>query len=162
MSWCKRLLAICEMHKNAEYAVSVAFHSPALSSSISELEHQLAVFLPDSLRSLLAETNGVTETMEVQGELKSIGWIVFALDEIRRTNESHRTTLNEAWPDIRFEDFLFFSSPGVDGLLYAFVVDGTHCRDDDIVIWYPLDNLIKNIASSLEEFLSLRIRGKAF
>ena len=98
--------------------------------------------LPEELKSLLKQSNGIQETMihPKTGEEMVIGWIIYSLDEIVKETKYYK--------DEYGIDGVFFSGDGAGNPFY--LLDGKVYEFD------PIDNESELKADSLEEFYKQR------
>lgn len=98
--------------------------------------------LPEELKSLLKQSNGIQETMihPKTGEEMVIGWIIYSLDEIVKKTKYYK--------DEYGIDGVVFSGDGAGNPFY--LLDGKVYEFD------PIDNESELKADSLEEFYKQR------
>ena len=98
--------------------------------------------LPEELKSLLKQSNGIQETMihPKTGEDMVIGWIIYSLDEIVKETKYYK--------DEYGIDGVVFSGDGARNPFY--LLDGKVYEFD------PIDNESELKADSLEEFYKQR------
>lgn len=98
--------------------------------------------LPEELKSLLKQSNGIQETMihPKTGEDMVIGWIIYSLDEIVKETKYYK--------DEYGIDGVVFSGDGAGNPFY--LLDGKVYEFD------PIDNESELKADSLEEFYKQR------
>ena len=148
MNWKQHIRAICVQAKCAEANFSEPAEEPALSAA----ETQLGMRLPQELRELLAESNGVLG----QYDLALIWPIerIVADNRLFRENESFKTLY------MPFDGLLFFADAG-NGDQFAFAVAGGQVRRPDIFVWDHEEDsrrwLAKDLGDYLEGWLSGRI-----
>ena len=98
--------------------------------------------LPEELKKLLIQTNGIQEIMihPQTGEEMVIGWIVYSLDEINRETQFYR------------EEY------GINGVVFSGDGAGNpyYISDGKIFEFDPIDNESILKADSLEEFYKLK------
>ena len=98
--------------------------------------------LPEELKKLLIQTNGIQEIMihPQTGEEIVIGWIVYSLDEINRETQFYR------------EEY------GINGVVFSGDGAGNpyYISDGKIFEFDPIDNESILKADSLEEFYKLK------
>jgi len=105
------------------------------------------------LRTLLEETNGIYNTDTQYYEVWSAG-------EIGYRNQGLRDDSQLAEMYMSFESLLFFASPGVDGIQFAFPITASGTvRDKNIIVWYPIEDSRPVIAMSLKDFLIRWFKG---
>ena len=131
------------------------FKEGVSSGRLDEIEKALDVRIPRPLRDLLQETDGVDESLCINGEWMVVHAPVWTCDEIVAENESilrndPSRPRSPAAPDARP---FYFADAGVDGIVFAFFV-GVEQRDDPGVYGYdPMDREWTRISPSLEEHL---------
>ena len=98
--------------------------------------------LPEELKMLLEQSNGIQETMihPKNGEEIVIGWIVYSLEEIQRETQYYK------------EEY------GINGIVFSGDGAGNpfYISDGKIYEFDPIDNESILKADSLEEFYKLR------
>ncbi|MGC8639847.1 MAG: SMI1/KNR4 family protein [Isosphaeraceae bacterium] len=128
------------------------FAPPASASQITAAERSLGVNLPDSLRDLLSETNGVP------GEY-GLG-LIWPWEQIIADNLAFRE--NEGFRELYmpFTHLLFFADAG-NGDQFAFSIhaDGVIHRPD-VFAWNHEDDSRNWVAPSLEHYLDWWLTGK--
>jgi hypothetical protein len=129
------------------------FEPGATEARLERAERALGLPLPEELRTLLAECDGVMEVMEVGGQPIETGWLVWTLDAIvdeRRGRK--RTTLGP--PD----GWLMFANAGADGILFGYDQGEP---PGHIGAWYPMEGgRLQFMAPSLQAFLRGWIAGE--
>lgn len=129
--------------------ISPRFEPGASEDHLRDAEHRLGALVPDDLRSLLMECDGVMEVMEIQGRPIDTQWLIWPVETIVSANVDPRRSdigLPESW-------FIFATADGHD-----FGYDRT-TGNSDIWVWHPMDNVSEHVAQSLDEFLRRRIKG---
>jgi hypothetical protein len=102
--------------------LGLASADPASEEDIAAAETAVGCALPEVLRSLLAETDGLGDGL------------VLSAHEIARTNEEMRTTADFAELYMPFEPLLFFGAEG-NGDLYAFRILAGDANPTDVFVW---------------------------
>lgn len=137
-------------HRIAAVVSDVAFRPPAQGEAIEELEAGLGVSLPDELRALLFETDGLTADYGAD--------IVWSASQILRRNLEMRRT--EAFESLYmpFQCLLFFGDDG-GGDMYAFPIqaDG-RINNPDIFQWNHETDARIWLASGLRMFFEQRFK----
>ena len=124
------------------------FRPPASPAQIKQVETALGVRLPDSLRELLLETNGIYSR-------PMYNHIVWHTDEIIQRNTLIREDSNLAEMYMAFESLLFFADTGVDGIMFAFPVSATRIvQPRNIIAWYPIEDSRPVLAFGLKDYLT--------
>jgi hypothetical protein len=128
------------------------FAPPATYFQLDRIEKIFAAKLPDSLRELLLETNGVRQILHYNDERIPIGQIIWDADTIQRHNRKMRS--DAAYSDfyLPFEDLLFFASPKADSICYALQIAEGYATET-VIAWSPTDDSRTEQASSLKTFL---------
>lgn len=111
------------------YDGNIEFQKPNESYDLS---------VPDVLKSVLAKSDGILETMLVPktGKRITIGWIIYPYEMIQK------------------ETAFFKEEYGIDGIVFSDDGAGNpyYIHDNKIFQFNPIDNESELIASSLEEF----------
>ncbi len=127
------------------------FFPPATAIDIAEVETALEVTLPDDLKSLLAESNGVDGNYDLP--------IIWSTDGIQERNREMRLTPHFREMYMSFDSLLFFTDAG-NGDLFAFrMLQGTN-RRQDIFVWDHEDDGRTRAAPSLKDYLEWCLTGK--
>jgi hypothetical protein len=126
------------------------FFPGASADAIAHIEQHLGVHLPESLSSLLTETNGVLVIFGTP--------LVWSTDEIVRRNLQMRTDPAYLERYMPFDHLLFFGD--MDGYQFAFgLIQGT-IRRDDVYLWNPYDDGRRWVAPSLKTSIEWWFSGK--
>ena len=132
--------------------VRPGFHGGASPERIGKVEAELGVRLPDSLREMLAESDGVNELLKINGEWDEIGKVVWSCDElldnIGEVRDFVGTVTGDPPPVV-----LPFAHAGVDGIVFAFFVGPDGVVDSTIHGWFPIDGEWRHVSASLEAHL---------
>jgi hypothetical protein len=111
------------------YDGNIEFQKPNESYDLS---------VPDMLKSVLAKSDGILETMLVPktGKRITIGWIIYPYEMIQK------------------ETAFFKEEYGIDGIVFSDDGAGNpyYIHDNKIFQFNPIDNESELIAGSLEEF----------
>ena len=149
MDWRRSLLQF-----NAERSAdgpSLDFRPGASAAAVAAAEQRVGVRFPPSLRSLLQQTNGVMEQMQIGGALENIHWLFWPVDQLVKENESHRTIAAEHHMGPA-NAVLFFADAGADGISFGFPVkENGKCRPR-VVVWHPIGDTVTEVAPTLEDF----------
>jgi hypothetical protein len=121
------------------------FAEGATKEQISKVELGFGVQLPESLASLLSESNGVQVSFGQH--------LIWNTDEILRAN--HREQYDQ-----EASNMLFFGDAGVDGIWFGFEVIGGHTANNQVYAWYPIDKRRELKAPSLRQFIEGWLSGK--
>lgn len=130
---------------------AAAFFPPATAIDIAEVETALEVTLPDDLRSLLSESNGVSGMYDLP--------IIWSTDTLQARNREMRLTPHFREMYMSFDSLLFFTDAG-NGDLFAFrILQGAWGRQD-IFVWGHEDDRRARAAPSLKDYLEGWLTGK--
>ncbi|MEY9845237.1 SMI1/KNR4 family protein [Streptacidiphilus sp. MAP5-3] len=121
------------------------FVEPATPSALNDAERVLSESLPEELRSLLAETNGILAHTSSRA--------VWPVEEIVRRNVSLRQDESLTALYMSFDPFLFFGDNG-GGDLFAFVI---RPQRPDIFVWQHESDSRKWVARNLQDYLRRRL-----
>jgi hypothetical protein len=120
---------------------NVELNAPAPEEALSLIEEQLGQEIPSSLRSLLAETDGVNAEYGTE--------VVWSAEKIIAENTSIRSHEQFRTLYMPFEPLLFFGDNG-GGDQFAFV---RVPERDDVFVWDHETDSRNWISPSLEQFL---------
>ena len=123
------------------------FREPAAPEAIQTAEARLGAPLPNELRELLSETDGVV------GE-HGLG-LVWAADRIGEDNAHFRSNPNFSDLYLPFEGLVFFSDAG-NGDQFAISLRGAQ----DVFMWDHEDDSRIWVASTILDFLRRRMTGE--
>lgn len=130
------------------------FFPSVTEEDIKEVEISLKVNLPNDLRTLLLETNGIYDT---HAKIH----LIWTLEEIARMNLLLRTQATYAKSYMPLNHLLFFANMGIDDILLAFPIAASgDAKNKDIIAWYPIEDSRPVIAFSLKHYLQSWISGK--
>ncbi|MEU6038133.1 SMI1/KNR4 family protein [Actinomadura sp. NPDC047616] len=122
------------------------FAAPASDEEIDEIARRLGQAVPDELRELLRQTNGV------RAEYGS--GLVWSAQEIIKENTEFRGSADFAELYMPFDQLMFIGDNG-GGDQFAYV-RGPSGRPDDVFVWDHETDERKWIANSLEDYLQRR------
>jgi hypothetical protein len=130
------------------------FYPGASEDEIAGAELRLNARLPAPLQSLLLESNGVMGMMAIDGgEWFKEGWLLWTLAEVIEQNLWYRSETGKATYKRDFCKVVFFADAGSDGILFGFPVREDQICAPSIVVWYPIEDELEDIAASLEDFI---------
>ena len=123
----------------------------ATAERLSELEQSLGVLLPDDLRSLLSESDGV------KGEYGlHLIWSTDEIEELNLERREHSGFLSTYMP---LDSLLFFTDAG-DGEMFALgIIDGS-IQKPFVYVWNPINDSRTWVASSIRHYLESWLSGK--
>ena len=130
------------------------FRPPASPADIKQMEDALGVRLPNSLRELLLETNGVYSRPMYNN-------VIWHTGEIIQRNTLMREDPKKAETYMTFESLLFFADAGVDGIMFAFPISATGIvQPRNIIAWYPIEDSRPVLAFGLKDYLTRWLTSK--
>ena len=155
MSWILQINASYDTAKNADGCASKAAFFPAASvDDIARAEARLKVTLPQSLRSLLLETNGVMAMLSVnKSNWFENMWLIFPIDEIVAENSRYRAGATDRPYQDNLHQVLFFAGAGCDGILFGFPMNPDLTCEQSVVVWHPMRDTLSSTAESLDAFI---------
>jgi hypothetical protein len=132
---------------------TVSLAEPVNPDALSDAEERLGVILPEDLRSLLFETDGIGGAGR--------GEPVWPVERIAEENLLLRTAgSTPALPDGADDDLVFFGDAG-EGRLLAYELDeGGEISEPDVFVWQPGSGDAVWIASDLQSLLDDWVRGE--
>jgi hypothetical protein len=128
------------------------FQRPAMSKELSELEFALGGRLPDDIKEVLTQTDGILDELLIGGEWLENIWLMWPCSELKLLVKSHR----EAGVP---HEYLAFSPAGADGILFLCSIGSDHGTESPVFVWSPIENTIEPIAESLAAFYLGWLRG---
>lgn len=127
-----------------------AFCDGASPIAIARMEETLSCRLPMSLRSLLSQTDGVKEELEIENNhwlFASI--VIYSVDEMIDTN----LFMRREYRDRNVDRYCFFSTAGTDGIQFGMPPKLADQEDASVFAWYPDGTPDKHMADGLLPFL---------
>lgn len=128
---------------------SYRFTAPASQPALAELEASLGVSLPEQLRDLLQETDGIE-----QGN----GPLIWSVERIGAVNQHFRADEDLADLYMPFDQLLFFADAG-NGDQFAFPIIGGEARAD-VFAWDHENDSRSWVAPSLDLLLEWWLTGR--
>jgi hypothetical protein len=137
--------------KLAALSADLTFAPAASEGAVRDCERELGLELPEQLRELLLESDGI------QGEY-GLG-LVWPVLQIRDDNRHFRSS-----PDFRelympFDPLLFFGDAG-NGDQFAYAINDGLVRRDDIFAWIHEDDSRTWVAPSLDRYFEWWLEGR--
>ena len=127
-----------------------SFCDGASLSVIARMEELSACRMPMSLRSLLSQTDGVKEELEIEHNHWMVASIViYSVDEMIDTN----LFMRREYRDRKNDRYWFFSTAGTDGIQFGMPADLADRQDASVFAWYPDGTPDKYMADGLLPFL---------
>ena len=133
------------------YCKSCEFSESADSNDIKILEHELNISLPDSLKSVLFESNGI------MGEY-GLG-LLWATDRIKSENINFRTQEDFKELYMPFDHLLFFADAG-NGDQFAYPIQNNQINRNDIFVWNHEDDSRTWAAPDLKRYFEWWLTGE--
>jgi SMI1-KNR4 cell-wall len=142
MNWKEHIQAIC---------AEATFSEPAQEQALLSAESQLGMRLPQELRELLAESNGVLGEYDLA--------LIWPIERIVADNRLFRE--DESFRDLYmpFDGLLFFADAG-NGDQFAFTVAGGQVRRPDIFVWDHEEDSRRWLANDLRDYLEGWLSGR--
>jgi len=132
------------------HAADAKFAPPAAESQIASAEQQLGIQLPNALRELLLESDGVIADYGAG--------VIWSVSDILKHNREFRTTKSFRELYMPFDHLLFFGDDGGgDQFAFAIRADG-QIHSFDIYRWEHENDARSWFAGRLEQFFELRFK----
>jgi hypothetical protein len=126
-------------------SVEIRLADPVDDLVLTRAELQLGLALPHDLRSLLAETDGITDASDVE--------LVWAAERIAEENLGLRRDHETPAVPRGGGDLLFFGDTGTADLFaYRITADGAVC-EPDVYLWKYQPGTARWVASDLQSLL---------
>jgi len=143
---------ISEGYSGRDQEMRPEFRDGATPERLAQVEAQLGCPLPAPLRELLADTDGVRESMCHNGTWFEIYTPAWSCDEIVAHHQSIQSSACR--PPASVSDSLkkpvYFASAGTDGVLFAFMVIQGGPLDLAIYGYFPIEGEWRLVSPSLE------------
>ncbi|TWT91757.1 SMI1/KNR4 family protein [Stieleria varia] len=158
MDWQILIINAYKSRMSVELRTRPAFRGGSSESEIDHLEFVLGHCLPRSLRSLLLQSNGVAEELQLEsGDWIESSIVVYSAEQMIDANVFVRQTFPERDP----MRYCYFSGAGTDGIQFGLPV-AADCPDDaEVFAWYPDQTPDKFLADGLATFLADWCSGQA-
>ncbi|QDU86878.1 SMI1 / KNR4 family protein [Pirellulimonas nuda] len=127
------------------------FSPPTTEYQLESSERELGAGLPDDLRSLLSETNGVTAEYGVA--------LIWPIERILNDNMAFRSNPEFRELYMPFEPLLFFADAG-NGDQFGFSVLAGCVRRTDVFTWNHEDDSRTWVAPTLARYLEGWLSGQ--
>lgn len=152
--WRKHISALADdTHYSYEFA------PPATYFQLGRIEQIFGVLLPDALKALLLESNGVRQILHYNDERIPIGQIIWDAETIQRNNRKMRGDIAYADFYLPFDNLLFFASVSPDGVRFALKIIDKQATET-VIAWSPTNDARTEQATSLETFIEAWLTGK--
>jgi len=126
------------------------FFPAATTEQIQEVEQALGIALPNSLKMLLLETDGVYGPYELG--------LIWSVERIRKHNLDMRISETYRKSYMPFHAPLFFAEAG-NGDLFAFPLVEHEIRASNVFVWSHENDSRTWVAPSLEKYLEWWLDG---
>ncbi|MDB4928149.1 MAG: putative heavy metal transport/detoxification protein [Myxococcaceae bacterium] len=151
MAWKELVMAAYRAHEGTTPSFP-RFEVGAAEAHLVRAEQVLGAAFPSELRTLLAECDGITEMMDIEGQPIETGWLMWPVAAVlEEHSNSERDTSGP--PD----SWLVFGHAGVDGVLFGYDRDKAVGQ---IWAWHPIETRGQLMATSLAGFLKGWITGE--
>jgi hypothetical protein len=128
-------------------------------TQITDAEKSLKTIFPASLKSLYLESNGVMEMLAIDGgEWFASYRLLWSFEEMIDGNSQDRQVARGKNSLIDLSQHLFFAAAAVDGIEFAFPIELGICKPC-VIARYPIEDQLREIAPSLEDFVRGWIEG---
>lgn len=135
-----------------------AFGCGTSEDAIGRLEELLNCHLPMSLRSLLLQTDGVKEEIELEpGNWIIASIVIYSVEEMIDNN----VFMRREYADRDAGRYLFSSTAGVDGIQFGSIATIEQRQDTPIFAWYPDQTPDKRMSDGLLPFLMGWCEGRS-
>jgi hypothetical protein len=132
---------------------SARFTPGASTDELARVEEAIKVRLPEELRELLAESDGV---LREDGQ-----HLIWSTDEIVTWNVALRTESGYLETYMPLDALLFFADAGVDGIKFGYgLVQGAVKMTKRIYAWHPIGDDREWKADGVEDYLERWLTGK--
>lgn len=125
------------------------FNKPAFENEIDKVEELFNVKLPEELRQIMLETNGVKGSYDLG--------MVWSLDLIINENMRYRDDFFKEYY-MPFDNLIFFAESGIGDLFGFPVVRDGFCKDD-VFVWNHENDSRKWIAPSVSKYIEWSLNG---
>jgi hypothetical protein len=131
-------------------ASDAKFREPSIETSLTAAENALGVHLPEQLRELLKETDGITADYG--------SGVIWSIETILQQNRIFRTKQDFRELYMPFDHLLFFGDAG-GGDQFAFAIDADgQLRKNDIYRWEHETDARSWFAGHLKQFFKNRLQ----
>ncbi|MFC0213752.1 SMI1/KNR4 family protein [Paenibacillus chartarius] len=125
------------------------FHNPASLNEIAKVEEQLSAVLPQQLKEILLETNGLKGCYDLG--------LIWSIDEIMNENMRYRDDyFKEHY--MPFDNLIFFADSGI-GDLFCFPVLGKGACKDDVFVWNHENDSRQWVAPTISKYVEWWLHG---
>ena len=121
---------------------------------VDRLETRLDAVLPESLRTLMLESDGVQECyLNEHGDWEDDVFLPWPAEEMIKYNEHFRTAAFQNKHQTDFRNLLIFGRAGSDGFHFAHPVNDDRTCSPRVIVWNPAENSLSDRAPDFEAFL---------
>ena len=152
MDWKQSIVKIYQS-RSAVNAVRPIFRERASNGSISDVEQLFELKLPNSLCSLLGQSNGFSEEMELSpGDWLETNIVVYSVDQLQEVNQFYRE--QPYYRARNIAQYLIIATAGINGIQFCIEVSKVECEDAAVFAWYPDETPEKRMGDDLFQFLN--------
>ncbi|MCP9762885.1 SMI1/KNR4 family protein [Lacihabitans soyangensis] len=140
---------------------SFEFYNSVNSETILKFHRTFSFDLPNELKDLLNQTNGIGELLKINNKPSPIhiGFLIYQLEEIIEVNLNMRNNLD--FQDLYMPfDCLFFISNAGNGDLFGYRVLNNKIKWNEIYCWNHETDERVMVANNLYDFLNRWIKGE--
>lgn len=143
MDWKGLVVQAFQQQAGGPISTYPRFSPGASEAALTEAEQRLGMTIPEDLRALLAQCDGIMDVMVIEGNHIDNQWVIWPLETILEANLDPERGVCGLPPD-----WLVFASADGHDIGY----DGD-AQNGQIWIWHPIDDESEQIASSFADFL---------
>jgi hypothetical protein len=153
MNWKEYL--ITGLHQS-DKTKQFTFNTPAMDSLLDELKKNFSLSeLPDELKELYSQTDGIDESLAGVGKTGELIWTV---EKVIETNKEYRNFPSFKDLYMSFDQLLFVSDAG-NGDMFGFVTINGKFDRHDIFVWNHEDDSRTWVAPDLTTFIEWWTNG---
>ena len=138
--------------QDPEFPSRAASTPGATAQDLAQLESVCGMKVPEALRELLAQSNGIMEETDFGSGFKEDYWIVEPTNEIPARFDALRPENVGDDSHAAAAGLFFFGGPGTDGVCFGFG-DGVRYPKDAVVAYAPIGRQVTPMAPDLRTFL---------
>jgi hypothetical protein len=121
---------------------------------VDRLETRLDAVLPEALRTLMLESDGVQECyLNDEGDWAEDFYLPWPAEEMIKYNEYFRSAPFQNKHQTDFRNLLIFARAGSDGLHFGHPIKADRTCSPLVVAWNPVDRSVSDRAPDFESFL---------
>jgi hypothetical protein len=121
---------------------------------VDRLETRLDAVLPEPLRTLMLESDGVQEWyLNEHGDWAEDFFLPWPAEEMIRYNEHFRSAAFQNRYQIDFRNLLIFGRVGTNGFHFGHPIQDDRTCSPQVFVWNPVENSLAERAPDFESFL---------